>query len=235
MYRKTDLSFTKRRKYMDKINKLAEKFSVSAIATFVLGMFLIIYPSNSTKIICLVIAAALAFSGVAGLIADYRRIKAFNPTKLWDILLISLGIFVALRSDVLISVIPVMFSIYLLISAAGSIHNFMIMNRLHYEKKMGGIVFAVLKIAFALVILNNPFSTALMLFRFAGVCLVADSVISIISSFGIIRAEKNAEKAQEELRDLNLSKENKPNMENIETVQAEIVDIEQPITDADDE
>ena len=122
---------------MDKINKLAEKFSVSAIATFVLGMFLIIYPSNSTKIICLVIAAALAFSGILGLIKDYRLVKAFTPTKLWDILLISLGIFVALRSDVLISVIPVMFSIYLLISAAGSIHNFMIMNRLHYEKKMG--------------------------------------------------------------------------------------------------
>lgn len=217
------------------LQEFKSAFSISGIVTFFVGLLLLIYPGFTNRALCYTLSAVLIVKGVSGLIARYRQ-NGYPPMPyeiIRNIAIIALGAFVALRSDVIISIIPFFFGLFLLVSGISSLQKASILKQMGYAGRKNGTLMAALKLILAALIILNPFSTAIALTRFIGICLVYDGASSLATVFRLAKAKIAADKAEEELRDLNLRKEKTTG--DIPVVDAEFVDVVQNTIDAEDQ
>ena len=218
---------------MEYIKILKERFSLSSVATLAIGLLLVIYPDFTGKAICYIIGAVLISKGVLGILARYRNKNLPQPVVfelMGGITTCFMGLFVIRRSAMLISVIPFVVGMFLLISSVTSLQKAFEMKRLNYAKWNHGLIFTLIKLALALVIVMNPFGTAMALTRFIGACLVYDGATGLVTVFESVKAKTDYEKAQENLRNMNLSKDEE-SQGNIPVVEAEFVDVVQQVTE----
>ncbi len=218
---------------MEYIKILKERFSISSVATLAIGLLLLVYPGFTGKAICYLIAAALIAKGAGSILARYRN-KALPQPVVFElmggILTIFLGLFVAVRSEMLISIIPFVVGMFLLVSGITSLQKALEMKRMNYAKWNHGLIFTLIKLGLALVIVMNPFGTAMALTRFIGACLVYDGATGLVTVFEGVKAKTDYEKAQANLRNMNLSKDEET-ADYIPVVEAEFVDVVQQVTE----
>ena len=218
---------------MEYIKILKERFSLSSVATLAIGLLLVIYPDFTGKAICWLIAASLIAKGAGNILSRYRNKSLPQPVVfelMGGISTIFMGLFVALRSEMLISIIPFVVGLFLLISGVTSLQKAFEMKRMNYAKWNHGLIFTLIKVALALVIVMNPFGTAMTLTRFIGACLVYDGATGLVTVFESVKAKTDYEKAQENLRNMNLTKDD-PADYSIPVVEAEFVDVVQQVTE----
>ena len=208
------------------IKGFKDQFAVSGLVTFALGVLLIIYPSFTGRALCYTIAAVLLIKGVSGLISQYRAAGGnFVPfAMMGNITTCFMGLFVALRYDLIISIIPFICGLFLLISGVSSLQKAFAMKNMNYAGWNHGLIFTVIKVILAAIIVINPFGTAMTLTRFIGACLAYDGVSGLVTVVESIRAKTAYERAQEELRSMNLTKDDEP-AEHIPVVEAEFVEV----------
>jgi hydrogenase/urease accessory protein HupE len=218
---------------MEYIKILKERFSLSSVATLAIGLLLVIYPDFTGKAICWLIAASLITKGAGSILSRYRNKSLPQPVVfelMGGISTIFMGLFVALRSEMLISIIPFVVGLFLLISGVTSLQKAFEMKRMNYAKWNHGLIFTLIKVALALVIVMNPFGTAMTLTRFIGACLVYDGATGLVTVFESVKAKTDYEKAQENLRNMNLTKD-EPVTDHIPVVEAEFVDVVQQVVE----
>lgn len=218
---------------MEYIKILKERFSLSSVATLAIGLLLVIYPGFTGKAICYLIAAALITKGAGNILARYRNKSLPAPVVfelMGGIMTCFLGLFVALRSEMLISIIPFVVGMFLLVSSVTSLQKAFELKRMNYAGWNHGLIFTLIKMALALIIVMNPFGTAMTLTRFIGGCLVYDGATGLVTVFEGVKAKTDYEKAQENLRNMNLSKDDEAT-DHIPVVEAEFVDVVQQVVE----
>ena len=218
---------------MEYIKILKERFSLSSVATLVIGLLLLIYPGFTGKAICYMIAAALITKGLGNIIARYGNKNLPRPVVyelMGGISTCFIGLFVALRSEVLISIIPFVVGMFLLVSSIVSLQKAFELKRMNYAKWNHGLIFTLIKLALALVIVMNPFGTAMTLTRFIGGCLAYDGATGLVTVFEGVKAKSDYEKAQDNLRNMNLTRDEAPQTD-IPVVEAEFVDVVQTVVE----
>ena len=218
---------------MEYIKILKERFSISSVATLAIGLLLVIFPDFAGKAVCYLIAAVLITRGLTSIIARYRNKNLPQPVVfelMGGLTTCFMGLFVALRSDVLISIIPFIVGMFLLLSSVSSLQKAFELKRMNYAKWNHGLIFTLIKLALAVIIVMNPFGTAMTLTRFIGGCLVWDGATGLVTVFEGVKAKSDYEKAQDALRNMNLSKD-EPVQESIPVVEAEFVDVVQQVVE----
>ena len=85
---------------MEYIKILKERFSLSSVATLLIGLLLVIYPGFTGKAICYLIAAALIAKGAGSIMARYRN-KSLPPPVVFELMggisTIFIGLFVFVK------------------------------------------------------------------------------------------------------------------------------------------
>lgn len=209
------------------IKELKDRFAISGIVTFAVGLLLLIYPAFTGRALCYLLAAVLIIKGLGGIIARYKAAGGnFIPlTMMGNVLTALLGLFVALRSDMVISLIPFVCGLFLLVSGISSLQKAFGLKSMNYAGWNHGLFFTIIKVVLAVIIIMNPFGTALTLTRFIGACLVYDGVSGLVTVFETAKAKSEYEKAQDDLRAMNLTKDDGKAEEDIPTVDAEFVEV----------
>ena len=194
---------------MDRLKEIRSRFPFSGLIIFLAGILLLVAPDYSGRGLCYVISGVLIIKGASQLISHYTTKREdyvpFPMESLWNALLIGLGLFIALHSDIVISIVPFAFGIYFLASSVSSLQKSMLLRRMQYDGRLASILLSVLKIILAVLVLYNPFSTAMTMIRFMGLCLIYDTITTLGTEFQTAKAKKQRDKAAEELRSLNLS------------------------------
>ncbi len=215
---------------MERLKEIRSRFPFSGLIIFLAGILLLVAPDYSGRGLCYVISGVLIIRGASRLITHYTQKREdyvpFPMESLWNALLIGLGLFIALHSDIVISIVPFAFGIYFLASSVSSLQKSMLLRRMQYEGWAPNILMSILKIILAVLMLCNPFSTAMTMIRFMGLCLIYDSITTFGTELQTAKAKKQQEKAADELRSLNLSSRPVSASENatdIPIVEAEIV------------
>ena len=208
------------------IKGFKEQFAVSGLVTFALGLLLVIYPSFTGRALCYAIAAALLIKGITGIISQYRAAGGnFVPVAMMgNFSTCFMGLFVALRYDLIISIIPFICGLFLLISGISSLQKAFNLKKINYPGWNHGLIFTLIKVILAAIIVINPFGTAMTLSRFIGLCLIYDGAAGFVTVVETIKAQTAYDRAQDELRSMNLTKEDTAD-EYIPTVEAEFVEV----------
>lgn len=169
-----------------------------AIAFVVIGVVLIIYPTEVMSTACYIIAALLIIIGVISLIGYMRK----DITKIlyrYDLVVglstIIGGVLVIVKIDQLVTLIPVVLGFLVTISGILKMQNSIDMLRLGNGVWHVAFGLAIVNIIFGIVLLINPFSETLLI-ALMGVALIYSGLTDLFVTIAISKklAEVQTEK-----------------------------------------
>lgn len=149
-----------------------------------LGLVLIICPGLASSVVFNVIGAACIIIGVVHLarysMLDTKASIASNGMLVGLLWLIG-GILLIALKGLLLSLLPILFGLILLVGGIIKLQYTLNFKRMGVKRWYFELAATVLSIAFGVIILVNPFSTALLLMRIIGIALLIEGVQDLIS------------------------------------------------------
>lgn len=175
------------------------------IATFycilqaVVGILILVNPVMFTSGILKAIGVFLCITGIAGVLQYFRTpIEAASKGQLLTkgLLTMLIGLFGLFGSNWLIATFPIITVIYgILMLVIGISKIQFVADAIRKKEKRWylGIISAVITLACAGVVIQNPFTSTAVLWMFTGVLIIVDAVFDLIALFFMKEHSKEKE------------------------------------------
>ena len=180
---------------------------IFCIAELIIGILLLINPVSFTSGIIVLVGVSMLATGIL-FGYKYFRMDAEVAKKgnmlTFAILLVMSGVFCILRSDWFIATFPILTVIYgimMLVAGVSKIQTMVDMLRLHNNKWFWAGINSAVSIVCAVVILWSPFTSTAVLWIFAGVSLIIEAVLDIVTLFLAYIGKKVVEEIMEETKE----------------------------------
>lgn len=156
------------------------------LATILLGLVLTICPGLASSVVFNVIGVAGIIIGIVHLVRyfmlDAQASLSSNGMFAGLIWVVS-GILIISLKSFLLSLLPFFFGLLMLIGGIGKLQYTLNFKRMGAARWYLELAATILSVIFGVVILINPFSTALLLMRIIGVALLIEGVQDLISRY----------------------------------------------------
>ena len=156
-----------------------------SVLYILLGMFLVAAPDVTLNAVCTLIGGTVLVCGVVQLIRYFRQKDSlwFAPLTLcFGILCLAVGAFLVMRSDIVISILPVMFGLFVVFDSVSRIQNALELRRCEYSSWKSFLLLGLLSVVLGIVMIVNPFATMETLVVAIGVILTVEGALNLISS-----------------------------------------------------
>lgn len=186
------------------LKELKWNMILSALLYIVLGGILVLFPETTAKTICYMVAGVAIVLGIINLIMYFTRNVQMNYYRndfVFGLVLIILGIFIVYRVDLIIALVPFIMGLGIVVSGFFKFQNALDLQRM----KSGAIPFlvlAVINVVFGVLMVINPFESALLLFRLLGIGLIFSGVTDLISTLYISGKVKSYRKSMQEAEEV---------------------------------
>jgi uncharacterized membrane protein HdeD (DUF308 family) len=190
-------------------------------AVMLLGLLLVIFPAESSNIICRVCGGILAVLGLLRVISYFvaERTEAFGSFALvTGAAMLAFGAYFLANPAFLAGFLTVLLSIVLLIGGVMKLQYAIDLMRLNAYGWWVQLIGAGLTVVLGIVAFVNPFEASQALMLFIGASLLVDGlwdIISVIYLTGIIKKVKNkVEQVAEEMNAIPVEPADDPKTEN---------------------
>lgn len=165
-------------KYIKKIRNVLFGFSLLIIA---LGVFLIVEPQFSTRIICYIFGGLIACCGVIDLVnyfVNKKQREYFRFDMIKGFTLLALGLFVIIKPDFVAAILPTIFGLVILVDGISKILS-------SFEIKKGNaswlpiMILGFITAILGVIILMKPFAIVNISMVVIGISLVCDGISNI--------------------------------------------------------
>lgn len=159
---------------------------IMSLCEIVVGILLLVNPVGFTAGILIFLGIVLLVVGVAGMIRYFRAAPeqaAMEQSLTRGLLSILVGLFFIIKHEWFIATFPLLTILYgvgTLVLGIAKIQWTVDMLRLKVKKWFWEAVSAVLTLAFAVIILCNPFGSTAVLWGFVAVTFIVEAVADII-------------------------------------------------------
>ena len=174
---------------MKTLKKIKWNVIISSVIYVALGVILLLWPEEMAKNICYVIAV-----GIVNLI-DYIRkdysVDAYRYNLVYGLVCILFGVFVFVKVDTVVSIIPFLLGFAVTISGLLKFQNAVDLVRMKYSGWGIVMIVSVLNIAFGIVLIMNPFTSAMVLFICIGIGMIYSGVSDLIATIMLSRSIKS--------------------------------------------
>ncbi|MFG6357910.1 MAG: DUF308 domain-containing protein [Acetatifactor sp.] len=162
---------------------------LSAGLYMVLGVILLIFPATTARTICYLIAGIAIVIGLVNLVVYFTRNITRNYYRndfVTGLMLIVLGIFVIYKVDMVIALVPFIIGLCIIVSGL-----FKLQGALDVQRMGGNAVLilglAVVNVVVGVLMVINPFDSALLLYRLLGVGLLFSGLTDLASTLYLSR------------------------------------------------
>lgn len=166
---------------------------LSSIIYVILGVLLIIWPDIMTKNICYVVGFFSIAIGIVNLI-DYIRhdivLEGYRYSLVVGLAFILVGVFILSKVEMVMSIIPFLLGLAVTISGFMKFQNAIDLIRLKYSGWGAVLFIASLNIAFGIVLMVNPFESALVLSICIGIGMIYSGVSDLIATIMLSNSVK---------------------------------------------
>ena len=166
-------------------NKLSSHALLRAVIYIALGILMIAIPGVINSVIVYVLAVYVAILGIINIV-NYIRCKdcaGLGFDLVSGILMVLLAVLMVIFSDFLVGVLPVFLGVLLIISAASSLGQVINYGRIVGRQNILLIVLDILIIIGGVVVILNPFQSAILLMQIFGAITIVTGVGELISFF----------------------------------------------------
>lgn len=180
---------------MQLLKQLKWNLILTALGFIALGIILIIWPTETLKTSCYILAVLLIAIGVVSLIS-YVRKDITGILYRYDLVVgvsaVLGGVLVILKADQLMDLIPVVLGFLVTISGILKIQNSIDMYRLGHGTWHIAFAMALINIVFGVILLINPFIWEIFI-ACVGVALVYSGVTDLYMTIAISIRLKNVQ------------------------------------------
>lgn len=176
---------------------------LSAVLYMVLGVILVLFPATTARMICYMIAGIAIIIGLVNLVVYFTRNITKNYYRndfVMGLLMIILGIFVIYKVDLIIALVPFIIGLCIVVSGLFKFQGALDMQR------MGGnavliLALAVVNVVIGVLMVINPFESALLLYRLLGAGLLFSGLTDLVSNLYLSRKMHSYRKKMDEVDD----------------------------------
>lgn len=179
------------------VEGMKKNYFISAILTIALGAVLVIWPDWSGRILCYLLGAALILMGGIQLIVCIRaeRIGFYSKfSMLMNIILILLGVWVCIRPDTVLSLVPVIIGIVMLIHGCMDLQFTMDIKHAGSGKWWIALIFALVTLTLGVFLVMHPFLAFEITMLIIGIGLlydgISDLVLMIVAAYTQYQSDK---------------------------------------------
>jgi uncharacterized membrane protein HdeD (DUF308 family) len=149
-----------------------------------LGAVLLIWPETVLNAVCYVVGGLVMLSGVVQVVRFFaaRERLLFAPMTLTlGLVCLGLGLFLILRSDIVQTVLPIVFGLFVIFDSVVRIQSALELKKCEYGNWWTGLLLALLSVVLGLVMIFNPFASIQTLVMAVGVILIIEGALNVIS------------------------------------------------------
>lgn len=192
---------------MNMFKKIKWNVIISSVIYVIIGVLLIIWPEIMTKNICYVVGFFSIAIGIVNLIDYIRHDIVMNDYKyslVIGLVFILVGIFIFTKVEMIMSIIPFILGLIVTISGFMKFQNAIDLIRMKYSGWGAVLFISALNIAFGIVLMANPFTSAIVLSICIGIGLIYSGVSDLIATIMLSNSIKKFSKAIEEMKEDNI-------------------------------
>ena len=167
------------------IKKILWPSIISSLVLLVLGLLLFFKSSATLVSISYTIGAVLFALGIIAIVRFLRNNKmdVFNQLNIvYGIICILSGVFFIKEPEFIASVMPVVLGIVIIISSSLKIQQSFVLRNMKSKYFMGSFITALLSLICGVILLFNPFASAVLLTKVIGIFLILYAVFDIINT-----------------------------------------------------
>lgn len=155
---------------------------IYSIIVIVMGIILIIFPDITSQMICYGVAGIVFICGIMDFIRYFSNDFSyrFGYDLISGFFLCAIGIFMILRSDIVIMMIPFIIGLFIVIEGIMNMTRSLELKRWGFEKWFYDLLLSLLLLILGFIIVFNPFDVAIVSIIFIGVCFIYDGVLNLI-------------------------------------------------------
>lgn len=156
----------------------------TGVVLCIAGAVLLFFPEALTKMVTYLASILLLCMGIGQIIGYFRTSPGegrYGGGLVAGVCLVVAALVIFFRSDVVVSVIPVILGIIIVLSGVAKLQNAIDLARLKARQWTTALAIAILNLVFGVIIIFNPFSTAMALLQFVGIGLIYSGLFDVIS------------------------------------------------------
>lgn len=154
---------------------------ITALCSLALGLLMIIIPSVSVKLVCYLIGAALLLAGIIGAVLYFvnRSMLPGAGQLVLSIAGVLLGLFVIIKANWVVSFMLVLLGLVAVLQGALGVYEAVSLKQMRVSLWWVTLIYGIAAAIMGIVIMCNPFSSAVVLTRVLGVVLLINGIADI--------------------------------------------------------
>lgn len=179
-----------------------------AVALLICGLVLLLMPELTLVTIANVIGILVIIIGAFFLIGYFLRkeLAAGNNDLIKGLVIVCIGIFICVKSELVVSVLPVVLGIGVVLSGILKLQHALDLKRMGFDTWVRIGLTAAVNIFIGLIVILNPFSTVAWLMRLVGIGFLFSGVTDLITTIYVSKkaseyyVDGKAEETDEEIK-----------------------------------
>ena len=158
----------------------------TGVLYIVLGVMSLALPETMEKILGYMIGVVLIVGGAVSMISYLLRDahqNYYHNDFLHGLIGIAAGILVLVKMETIISLISFLLGTLVLVSGCSKLQDVIDMKRLECGNWIVMLIIAAVNVGFGILLICNPFSWTIQLFRLLGIGLILSGLIDCVSTF----------------------------------------------------
>ena len=187
------------------VKKLKWNLVLMSLLYLGLGVFLVMKPGTALNIVCDALGGVVLACPAVQLVRYFaveRGVFQSQLTLVSGIVCLALGAFLIIRSDIVVSILPVVFGLFVIFDAIGRVQNALDLRRCGYDSWKGFLFLPVLSVVLGVVLVINPFGAMEKLVMALGMILIVERAINMLSALYTVLAVRRFTKLHPETQSM---------------------------------
>ena len=183
------------------VKKLKWNLVLMSLLYLGLGVFLVMKPGTALNIVCYALGGVVLACAAVQLVRYFaveRGVFQSQLTLVSGIVCLALGAFLIIRSDIVVSILPIVFGLFVIFDAIGRVQNALDLRRCGYDSWKGFLFLPVLSV----VLVINPFGAMETLVMAIGIILIVEGAINLLSALYTVLAVRRFTKLHPETQSM---------------------------------
>ena len=187
------------------VKKLKWNLVLMSLLYLGLGVFLVMKPGTALNIVCYALGGVVLACAAVQLVRYFaveRGVFQSQLTLVSGIVCLALGAFLIIRSDIVVSILPIVFGLFVIFDAIGRVQNALDLRRCGYDSWKGFLFLPVLSVVLGVVLVANPFGAMETLVMAIGIILIVEGAINLLSALYTVLAVRRFTKLHPETQSM---------------------------------
>ena len=182
---------------MNYIKSLKVNYSLSAVICVILGIVLLVWPGQSTQVVCMGLGIVLGGFGLIQIIlylATKEKTMVSHSMMMLGVVLAVIGGWIVLKPETIIKAVPMIVGILIVIHGFHNAVQAIDLKKMQYDNWWVALLLSLLTVALGVVLICNPFTIVDTVVRIIGAFLVYDGLSDMWILSRVFKTKKNREK-----------------------------------------